>query len=663
MKSSKDKPIKTADELLNSPWGRDASRVKNPVAIASQASAIAGKFPNSRLAQRVSAAAGMVQRGGLNGRSLDAKSIVLLTAALLYVICPIDVIPDMIPIVGWLDDIGVLGIAVYYAGAAISALTGSKKTEEEEDAADGDLVDLVAQQASASRQCYQPATTLQDELAALHREAEELQDDVLMEQCRELQSIALDPVRRVIVTGTFNAGKSSLINRLLGGACLPVGILPTTSVVTTLLHGESFLAVSSLADGGIESSADAEVLRRTDSPFYKGMKELIIYHPADILNKGFSIVDTPGLRDQKYELNFDELPRSDAFLYLKSLDAADFTPDELAFMAKAAGHVSAEQMILVLSKVDAVETPEELDALERELRAKLTPYGLGNIAVFRVTDRGKGDMLPELRQELLSRASHSLEEQHDARVREAAGAVRNAIVQTRQHRAEMEALSQAERAQRKAKLAERLTRANDLIARRVDACKDLVRSDLHDYLFSTLYPSVCASVDQSRISEAYVGQLTVQIRNELGSYLEARCKELARQLGTKPTQEDIMQLRTSSSPAMLTAPEQPISDMADYARYVLPGIALVTFFPMGILSWLTTIAVPTLLMDKCGAGEGLSKLLRSVGQSGARAQLKEAVRGFLLDLEQQTLPRINEFLDRTALQVSRLQAKQLENQS
>ena len=126
--------------------------MKDPAAIASQASAIAGKFPNSRLAQRVSAAAGMVQRGGLNGRSLDAKSIVLLTSALLYVICPIDVIPDMIPVVGWLDDIGVLGLAVYYAGAAISALTGSKTTEEEEDEAEGGLVDLVDNQASASRQ-------------------------------------------------------------------------------------------------------------------------------------------------------------------------------------------------------------------------------------------------------------------------------------------------------------------------------------------------------------------------------------------------------------------------------------------------------------------------------------------------------------------------------
>ena len=36
---------------------------------------------------------------------------VLLVLAVLYVISPIDAIPDVIPVIGWLDDIGVLGLA------------------------------------------------------------------------------------------------------------------------------------------------------------------------------------------------------------------------------------------------------------------------------------------------------------------------------------------------------------------------------------------------------------------------------------------------------------------------------------------------------------------------------------------------------------------------
>ena len=41
--------------------------------------------------------------------SIFGKLFVL--AAVVYVICPVDLIPD-VPIVGWLDDIGVMGVAV-----------------------------------------------------------------------------------------------------------------------------------------------------------------------------------------------------------------------------------------------------------------------------------------------------------------------------------------------------------------------------------------------------------------------------------------------------------------------------------------------------------------------------------------------------------------------
>jgi len=36
----------------------------------------------------------------------------LLALAMIYIISPLDAIPEAIPIVGWLDDLGVLGILV-----------------------------------------------------------------------------------------------------------------------------------------------------------------------------------------------------------------------------------------------------------------------------------------------------------------------------------------------------------------------------------------------------------------------------------------------------------------------------------------------------------------------------------------------------------------------
>lgn len=39
------------------------------------------------------------------------KKIIIVLLALIYVISPLDLIPDVIPVIGWLDDLGVLAWA------------------------------------------------------------------------------------------------------------------------------------------------------------------------------------------------------------------------------------------------------------------------------------------------------------------------------------------------------------------------------------------------------------------------------------------------------------------------------------------------------------------------------------------------------------------------
>ena len=40
------------------------------------------------------------------------KKILITIACLIYVFSPVDLIPDVIPILGWLDDIGILGLLI-----------------------------------------------------------------------------------------------------------------------------------------------------------------------------------------------------------------------------------------------------------------------------------------------------------------------------------------------------------------------------------------------------------------------------------------------------------------------------------------------------------------------------------------------------------------------
>jgi uncharacterized membrane protein YkvA (DUF1232 family) len=53
------------------------------------------------------------------------KTIAVVVLATLYVLSPIDVIPDIAPIIGWLDDVGVIGWA-YSTIKASTTVVGPK---------------------------------------------------------------------------------------------------------------------------------------------------------------------------------------------------------------------------------------------------------------------------------------------------------------------------------------------------------------------------------------------------------------------------------------------------------------------------------------------------------------------------------------------------------
>ena len=64
--------------------------------------------------------------------------------------------------------------------------------------------------------------------------------DVPRESLATLQEaiLQLDELFLVVIVGEFNAGKSALVNALLGERVLPEGATPTTSRVTLVKWGE-----------------------------------------------------------------------------------------------------------------------------------------------------------------------------------------------------------------------------------------------------------------------------------------------------------------------------------------------------------------------------------------------------------------------------------------
>src|SRR5690606_22157995 len=117
-------------------------------------------------------------------------------------------------------------------------------------------------------------------------EAEKLARDSLdLVALTALASLRLDLGRplRVTVIGEFNAGKSSLINALVGEALLPVGVLPTTATVNRLCWAPERSVRVEFADrtrpaSVLEYSAARDYLTRIDPA---SVKSVSMFAPLD----------------------------------------------------------------------------------------------------------------------------------------------------------------------------------------------------------------------------------------------------------------------------------------------------------------------------------------------------------------------------------------------
>ena len=166
----------------------------------------------------------------------------------------------------------------------------------------------------------------------------------------------------VAVFGRVSSGKSSLLNRILGQAVLPVGATPVTALVTHLVHGPEPLAHIRFAQADTQRIGLGELadyVTEQGNPANK--KQVVSVHievPEACLQKGVAFVDTPGLGSLAHTgagETLAYLPRADLAVLLTDSTSA-LSPGDLLLLASLLK--AGIRAMVVLSKADLL-TPED----------------------------------------------------------------------------------------------------------------------------------------------------------------------------------------------------------------------------------------------------------------------------------------------------------------
>lgn len=105
--------ISSIEELRHSAWWEKACDPKVQAGITHSAELWLSRMSQrSRIARRLNDALQLLKSSKGDKKLASPRNIIILTAVILYTITPLDGIPDILPIIGWLDDLGLLALAV-----------------------------------------------------------------------------------------------------------------------------------------------------------------------------------------------------------------------------------------------------------------------------------------------------------------------------------------------------------------------------------------------------------------------------------------------------------------------------------------------------------------------------------------------------------------------
>lgn len=343
---------------------------------------------------------------------ITAGEKMLVGGALLYIISPLDLMPDGIPLVGWLDDLGIAAFALQYVHDKLEKVENSALMDSE-----------IA--STSEKQVYLPEMSSPQEFSLNH----DMPTGKLGSYIKELRAICdelsipnaenyLNTIEsrlhdtyllRMAVIGRFSSGKSSLINGLLDKKILPTGNLPTTKAITYIVKGPNDMLCSEAENGEIIVHDSIDVLlNKKDKVIAEA--DTITLALRDFPFEGLSIVDTPGLNDiteKNSQLTHDIICECDAIVVL--MDASYFqAKDDLDFAQQLYHSGDGRKLYFVVNKIDKLATPEDEKTVRENCEKELIKRGISFEQLYLVSAKDTDVGFNSFRDELFAFLKKSL---------------------------------------------------------------------------------------------------------------------------------------------------------------------------------------------------------------------------------------------------------------